>query len=195
MLSKLLGLVLCVLTVVVVTSMGEGGSIAIFNLMLFVDLEAFGFVFILTFAALLMTYGLLRPTRMLLDVLHPGAVSAKERLPLNIKICESTAIYACCAGSLGTLIGIVKMLGALADPAKIGAGMAVALLTMVYAVGLVGLVFMPLRYLFISRQMEEQTDEVRYGRSKWLLIIPWVIIGTLISVFVTFAVLMRSFVR
>ena len=188
MLSKLLGIAICVLTIIY-TIVGGGPFCQFF------DPIAIAIVFILTFGCLLMSYGLLRPTRMLFDVLHPGAVGVKERLPLNIKICESAAIYACCAGSLGTLIGLVQMLSKLDDPSKIGAGTAVALLTMVYAVGFVGIVLMPLRYLFISRQMDEKTDEVLYGRSKWLLVIPWVIIGTLISVFVTFAVLMFSFHR
>jgi len=188
MFSKLLGIILSLLVIGYPLSFGRPWYT-------FLDPIAVLIVFALTFAALLMTYGLLRPTRMLFDVLHPVAVGAKERLPLNIKICESAAIYASCAGSLGTLIGLCEMLSRLADPSKIGAGMAVALLTMVYGVGLVGLVFMPMRYLFISRQMEEKTDEVRYGSSKWLLIIPWIIIGTLISVFVTFAVLMFPFHR
>lgn len=41
-------------------------------------------------------------------------------------------VYA--SGVLGTLIGVVQMLATLDDPAQVGAGMAVALLTVLYAV-------------------------------------------------------------
>ncbi len=47
-------------------------------------------------------------------------------------------------GMIGTLIGLVMMLGKLEDPSAIGPGMAVALLTTFYGVILANLVFLPL---------------------------------------------------
>ena len=47
-------------------------------------------------------------------------------------------------GLIGTLIGLVQMLGSLDDPSTIGPAMAVALLTTFYGVLLATLVFSPL---------------------------------------------------
>ena len=47
-------------------------------------------------------------------------------------------------GLIGTLIGLVRMLGSLNDPAQIGPAMAVALLTTLYGAILAHLVFLPL---------------------------------------------------
>lgn len=46
-------------------------------------------------------------------------------------------------GMIGTLIGLVQMLGSLNDPSQIGAGMAVSLLTTFYGAFLSNLVFLP----------------------------------------------------
>ena len=47
-------------------------------------------------------------------------------------------------GLIGTLIGLVQMLGNLDDPSKIGPAMAVALLTTMYGAILANMVFGPL---------------------------------------------------
>ena len=47
-------------------------------------------------------------------------------------------------GLIGTLIGLVQMLGNLDDPSSIGPSMAVALLTTFYGAVLANMVFMPL---------------------------------------------------
>src|SRR5690606_27445486 len=47
-------------------------------------------------------------------------------------------------GLIGTLVGLVQMLGSLDDPATIGPSMAVALLTTFYGALLANMVFMPL---------------------------------------------------
>ncbi len=95
MVSKLFGIVIAICAIVGACACVGHDGFRIYNLLLFISLEAFGFVFLLTFSCLLMTYGLLRPTRMLFDVLHPGAIGAQERIPVNIKICESAIIMVC----------------------------------------------------------------------------------------------------
>lgn len=47
-------------------------------------------------------------------------------------------------GLIGTLLGLVQMLGALSDPAAIGPGMALALLTTLYGAVLANMVFAPI---------------------------------------------------
>jgi len=58
-------------------------------------------------------------------------------------------------GMIGTLIGLVKMLQSMEDPSKIGAGMAIALLTTMYGALLANLVALPLAEKLGKRSAEE----------------------------------------
>lgn len=58
-------------------------------------------------------------------------------------------------GLIGTLIGLVQMLGRLDDPAAIGPGMAVALITTFYGVILANMVFAPLAAKLERNSAEE----------------------------------------
>ncbi len=58
-------------------------------------------------------------------------------------------------GMIGTLIGLVQMLQALDDPAAIGPGMAVALLTTLYGAILAFLIFGPIAKKLEARTIEE----------------------------------------
>ena len=60
------------------------------------------------------------------------------------KIIEFMGASAPAFGMIGTLIGLVQMLGSLDSPDNIGAGMAVALITTFYGAILANLVFIPL---------------------------------------------------
>ncbi|WP_027108803.1 motility protein A [Lacticigenium naphthae] len=62
--------------------------------------------------------------------------------------------YAPAFGMIGTLIGLIAMLSDLADPTKIGTGMATALLTTFYGSFLANMVFLP-----IAKNLEEQSRE------------------------------------
>src|SRR5439155_25127802 len=58
-------------------------------------------------------------------------------------------------GMVGTLIGLIQMLHELDDPAKIGAGMAVAMVTTFYGAFVANLVFLPLAGKLEARSKEE----------------------------------------
>lgn len=58
-------------------------------------------------------------------------------------------------GMIGTLIGLVFMLGRLDDPAQIGPGMAVALLTTLYGLVLANVICLPLARKLTHRSSEE----------------------------------------
>lgn len=58
-------------------------------------------------------------------------------------------------GMIGTLVGLVKMLQAMEDPSKIGAGMAVALLTTMYGALLANLVALPIAEKLGKRSADE----------------------------------------
>lgn len=63
--------------------------------------------------------------------------------------------YAPAFGMIGTLIGLVAMLGNMEDPSGIGAGMAVALLTTLYGAIMANVVFLPLADKLALRTNEE----------------------------------------
>jgi chemotaxis protein MotA len=62
-------------------------------------------------------------------------------------------------GMIGTLIGLVQMLGTMADPASIGPAMAVALLTTLYGAVAANFVFIPLAEKLRLRSEQEQLNK------------------------------------
>jgi len=68
----------------------------------------------------------------------------KERHANGKKILEFMGASAPAFGMIGTLIGLIQMLGSLEDPSGIGVGMATALITTFYGALLANLVFIPL---------------------------------------------------
>lgn len=81
----------------------------------------------------------------------------EERHKTNRAFIESAGFYAPAFGMLGTLIGLIQMLKALNDPANIGAGMAVALITTFYGSLLANAVYIP-----VAKKLEKLTkDEVQ----------------------------------
>ncbi|MFK7737110.1 MAG: motility protein A [Pirellulaceae bacterium] len=73
------------------------------------------------------------------------------------KIVDSAGAAAPAFGMIGTLIGLVQMLGALDDPSKIGGGMATALLTTLYGAVVANVVCIPLAGKLEARNIEEGT--------------------------------------
>lgn len=70
-------------------------------------------------------------------------------------VLESIARFAPAFGMMGTLIGLVVMLGKMDDPSRIGPGMAVALLTTLYGLGLANLFCLPLARRLSHRSSQE----------------------------------------
>ncbi len=68
----------------------------------------------------------------------------QERHQTGKKVLEFMGASAPAFGMIGTLIGLVQMLGTLDDPSQIGVGMATALITTFYGAFLANLVFVPL---------------------------------------------------
>lgn len=58
-------------------------------------------------------------------------------------------------GMIGTLIGLIQMLGRLDDPSRIGAGMAVAMVTTFYGAFVANMVYLPLAGKLETRSKEE----------------------------------------
>jgi len=70
--------------------------------------------------------------------------ASDERHQVGITIFKSMAGYAPTMGLLGTVIGLVNMLANLTDPAQLGKGMSLALLTTLYGVLFANLGFTPI---------------------------------------------------
>lgn len=84
--------------------------------------------------------------------------SMKVRHELNHGVVKSWIDIAPAMGMIGTLIGLVQMLGNMEDPKSIGPSMAVALLTTMYGALLANVVFGPI----LSKLETYSADEVIY---------------------------------
>jgi chemotaxis protein MotA len=59
------------------------------------------------------------------------------------KVYEGMGGYAPTIGIIGAVMGLIHVMGNLADPAKLGGGIAVAFVATIYGVGLANLFFLP----------------------------------------------------
>lgn len=80
----------------------------------------------------------------ILDIMETEITSLIARHKTGQGIFSSLGTYAPAFGMIGTLIGLVKMLGNLADPSSIGPAMAIALITTFYGAVLGNLVYLPM---------------------------------------------------
>jgi chemotaxis protein MotA len=78
-----------------------------------------------------------------------------QRHVKSTSVLRKAAEFAPAMGLIGTLIGLVQMLGNLDDPSTIGPSMAVALLTTFYGAVLANMVFMPLAAKLERNSAEE----------------------------------------
>lgn len=79
-----------------------------------------------------------------------------ERHELGQKVFRSIGDTAPAFGMIGTLVGLIQMLGKLNDPSAIGPGMAVALLTTLYGALIANLVAIPIADKLQSRTSDER---------------------------------------
>ena len=78
------------------------------------------------------------------EILEVELDSLETRHQNLIDFVKALGGYAPTMGMIGTVIGLINMLGNLSDPSQLGAGMAVALLTTLYGVIFANLVFLPI---------------------------------------------------
>ncbi|MEM7255397.1 MAG: flagellar motor protein [Pseudomonadota bacterium] len=71
-------------------------------------------------------------------------VHSKERIDLlAARVYESLGGYCPTIGILGAVMGLIHVMGNLADPTKLGGGIAIAFVATIYGVGLANLLFLP----------------------------------------------------
>lgn len=89
------------------------------------------------------------------DTLRIEIGSMKRRHKIGQDVFRGLANYAPAFGMIGTLIGLIQMLGRLDDPKALGPGMAVALITTFYGSMLSNLFFMPIAGKLNARTQQE----------------------------------------
>ncbi|MDH3700678.1 MAG: MotA/TolQ/ExbB proton channel family protein [Alphaproteobacteria bacterium] len=88
-------------------------------------------------------------------ILQRAMQSATQRNMRTVAILRKAAEISPAMGLIGTLVGLVQMLGNLENPSAIGPSMAVALLTTFYGAVLANVVFTPLASKLERNAMEE----------------------------------------
>lgn len=91
------------------------------------------------------------------QILRHEVLATSERHRKSASILRRAAEFSPAMGLIGTLIGLVQMLGNLQDPSSIGPSMAVALLTTFYGAILANLVFIPLASKLERNSVIEET--------------------------------------
>ncbi len=77
-------------------------------------------------------------------ILDTEIESLQNRHELGASIMRTMGTYAPAYGMIGTVIGLILMLGTMSDPSTIGPSMAVALITTFYGAVMANLIFLPL---------------------------------------------------
>lgn len=77
-------------------------------------------------------------------ILDTEIISLQERHSLGANIMKTMGTFAPAYGMIGTVIGLILMLGTMSDPSTIGPSMAIALITTFYGAVLANLIFLPL---------------------------------------------------
>lgn len=91
--------------------------------------------------------------QLLIDAIEPAVIRSvmevelitrEERDLQSAKVFEAMGGYAPTIGILGAVMGLIHVMGNLADPSKLGAGIATAFVATIYGVGFANLIFLPL---------------------------------------------------
>jgi chemotaxis protein MotA len=90
-------------------------------------------------------------------VLETEINALAQRHKLGQELLEGVAFSAPAFGMIGTLIGLAQMLSTIDDPARVGPGMAVALMTTLYGALIANLFALPLAEKLKNRSREEVT--------------------------------------
>lgn len=88
-------------------------------------------------------------------ILYQESAAIESAQYQSAQVLQKAAEYAPAMGLIGTLVGLVHMLGNLSDPASIGPAMAVAILTTFYGALLANLVFSPLAAKLLRNAQEQ----------------------------------------
>lgn len=77
------------------------------------------------------------------DLMETQLSQLEDRINRGSKVWESAGGFAPTVGIIGAVLGLIQVMQNLADPSKLGAGIAVAFVATVYGVGSANLIFIP----------------------------------------------------
>jgi chemotaxis protein MotA len=98
------------------------------------------------------------------DALETEIQHAFEEGTVAAKVWESAGGYSPTVGILGAVLGLIHVMENLADPSKLGSGIATAFVATVYGVGVANLLFLPMankikRKLGLERELQTMVAE------------------------------------
>jgi len=95
------------------------------------------------------------PADTVTQIMEMEIENMEQRHSIGHDMWKAVGNYAPAFGMIGTLIGLIQMLQNMSDPSKLGAGMAVALITTFYGAMMANLVAIPLQGKLEQRTAEE----------------------------------------
>ncbi len=95
---------------------------------------------------------------MIREILENDLDIQEERDIRSSRVFEAMGGYAPTIGIIGAVLGLIHVMGNLADPASLGSGIAVAFVATIYGVGLANLLFLPVASKL--RSLVEQRSHV-----------------------------------
>jgi chemotaxis protein MotA len=78
------------------------------------------------------------------DLMETQLAQLEDKIMRSSKVWESAGGFAPTIGIIGAVLGLIQVMQNLADPSKLGAGIAVAFVATVYGVGSANLMFIPI---------------------------------------------------
>ena len=94
------------------------------------------------------------------QILEVEAVYAEEHVATGAKVFESAGGYSPTFGIIGAVMGLIHVMENLADPTKLGSGIATAFVATVYGVGSANVIFLPISTKLkrkLAKERERQT--------------------------------------
>ncbi len=90
------------------------------------------------------------------DIMRTDLALTSERHHTGIAALEAMGGYAPTMGIIGTVMGLIKVLGSLSDPEGLGEAIAVAFLATLYGIGTANLLWLPIAAKLRAKDREEQ---------------------------------------
>jgi chemotaxis protein MotA len=89
------------------------------------------------------------------ELMHQEIATYEETMKKASRVFESAGGYAPTLGILGAVMGLIQVMKNVADPSRVGGGIAVAFVATIYGVGSANLIFIPIGKKIMYRLREE----------------------------------------
>ena len=93
--------------------------------------------------------------KLLIDTMEQESATFEDESRRAARVFETAGGFAPTIGIIGAVLGLIHVMENLADPAKLGAGIAVAFVATIYGVGIANLLLLPISRKLINRTNRE----------------------------------------